>query len=141
MPARAGAAALASWWEQGRLGAGLTLRRAGVAGLGPSSARLGGFGKDSLWWVLADADFDAEKARFDFGPREGEPLAGGHWLSEAVSSYDAGTGGRGPGTARAHGCAGTGRSEFGFAACPAAGGPPPCCLCDACAAALCRRKK
>ncbi|MBC7104673.1 MAG: hypothetical protein H5T97_01890 [Firmicutes bacterium] len=50
------------------------------------------FGKGSWRQVLAGVGFDAEGAWFDFRPREGEVLAGGHWLPEAVSSYDAGAG-------------------------------------------------
>lgn len=46
------------------------------------------FGKDSWPQVLAKVGFDENGVSFDFRPREGAVLAGGHWLPLVASSYD-----------------------------------------------------
>ena len=46
------------------------------------------FGKDGWPQVLAKVGFDENGVSFDFRPREGAVLAGGHWLPLVVSSYD-----------------------------------------------------
>lgn len=51
------------------------------------------FGKAGAWaQLLVDVGFERDGVSLDFRPRPGIVLAGGHWLPETFSAYDADTG-------------------------------------------------